>query len=219
MEDGDDERQLLVPVDDLPEHVRGLVPVERRAEHLDLVVRLEVRPGLADGLEQPVDVALEIGEGDRPAEVAEDADEAVAETALAGVVAAVDRRVGLDLLRRDRGADEDEVVVRVGAAEDPRDHRVEERLGELGLVVVDEEPDEAELDLPPGGGVERVEIELGPQPLDVLADALVVEADPLLHRQLRLRPRRALEAAPSPARSSPGRAGSAGRSPRSGRLR
>ena len=37
--------------------------------------------------------------------------------------------------------------------------------------------------------VERVEIELGPQPLDVLADALVVEADPLLHRQLRLAPR------------------------------
>ena len=62
-------------------------------------------------------------------------------------------------------------------------------------MVVDEEPDEAELDLPPGGGVERVEIELGAQPLDVLADALVVEADSLLHRQLRLGPRRALEAA------------------------
>ena len=44
------------------------------------------------------------------------------------------------------------------------------------------------------GGVERVEVELGAQPLDVLADALVVEADPLLHRQLRLRPRGALEA-------------------------
>ena len=38
-------------------------------------------------------------------------------------------------------------------------------------------------------------VELGPQPLDVLADALVVEADPLLHRQLGLGPRRALEAA------------------------
>ena len=61
-------------------------------------------------------------------------------------------------------------------------------------MVVDEQPDEAELDLPPGGGVERVEIELGAQPLDVLADALVVEADPLLHRQLRLGPGRALEA-------------------------
>jgi hypothetical protein len=109
-------------------------------------------------------------------------------------VAAVDRRVGLDLLRRDRRADEDQLVVGVGATKNASDHRVEERLGELRLVVVDEEPDEAELDLPPVRGVERAEIELGPQPLDVLANALVVEADSLLHRELHVGPRRALEA-------------------------
>jgi hypothetical protein len=98
------------------------------------------------------------------------------------------------VLRRDRRADEDQLVVRVGATQDSSDHRVEERLGELGLMVVDQEPDEAELDLPPGRDVERVEVELGAQPLDVLANALVVEADALTHRELRLGPRRALEA-------------------------
>ena len=60
-------------------------------------------------------------------------------------------------------------------------------------MVIDEEPDEAELDLPPVRGVERVELELRAQAVDVLANALVVEADSLLHRQLRLGPGRALE--------------------------
>ena len=193
VEDGDDERQLFVPVHDLAEHVGRLVPVEGRAEHLDLVVRLEVRPRLTERPQEQVDVALEVAEGPAPAEVAEEPREALPLPVDVRVVAAVDRRVGGDLLRRDGGADEDEVVVRVGAVQDSRDHRVEERLGELGLVVVDQEPDEAELDLPPRGGVELVEFELCAQPLHVLADTFVVEADSLLHRQLRLGPRRALE--------------------------
>jgi len=154
VEDRDDERPLLVAVDDLPEHVGGLVAVERRAEHLELVVRLEVRPRLADRFQQASEVAVEVGERHGPAEVGEDPGEAVAKAALAGVIAAVDRRFGLDLLRRDRRANEDQVVVRVGAAEDPRNDGVEERLGEFGLTVVDEEPDEAELHLAPIGRVE-----------------------------------------------------------------
>ena len=44
VEHGHDERQLQVAVDDLAEHVGGLAAVERRAEHLDLVVPLEVGP-------------------------------------------------------------------------------------------------------------------------------------------------------------------------------
>ena len=154
VQDRDDERQLLVAVDDLAEHVRGLVPVEGRAEHLDLVVRLEVRPRPARPLSSARSTRStsrsRSANGTAPAEVAEHAHEAFAHAVDVRVVAAVDRRVGLDVLGRDRGADEDQVVVVVGAPQDPRDHRVEERLGELGLAVVDEEPDVAELRLAPG---------------------------------------------------------------------
>ena len=60
--------------------------------------------------------------------------------------------------------------------------------------MVDEQPDVVELHLTPVGVVHPVEVELGPQPLDVLAHTLVVEADPLLHGPLRLRPGGPLEA-------------------------
>ena len=191
----DDERQLVVAVDHLAEDVRGLVPVEGRAEHLHLVVRLDVRPRrqLVERREHAVEVGVEVGERARPAEVCEDLLEAGARTALGRVVAAVDRRVGLDRLGRDRRAHEHQVVVRVGAAQDPGRHRVEERLGELRLGVLDQQADVLQLRLAPGLVVERLDVELRAEPLDALADALVVEADPLLHGALLLHPRPPLE--------------------------
>ena len=60
------------------------------------------------------------------------------------------------------------------------DHRVEEGLGELGLAVVDEQADVAQLDAPPGRVVERRQVELG------------VEA----RRRTRRRARRRSESAP-----------------------
>ena len=50
---------------------------------------------------------------------------------------------------RDRRAHEDEVVVEVAAVQDLGRHRVEEGLGELGLVVVDQQADVVQLDLLP----------------------------------------------------------------------
>ncbi len=140
-----------------------------------------------------VEVAVEVGERPAPAEVAEDPHEALALTVGVRVVAAVDRRVGLDVLGRDRRADEDQGVVGVGAPQDPRDHRVEEGLGELGLVVLDEQADVVELRVPPSPVAEQVDVELGAEPGDALADALVVVADPLLHRVLLVGPGSRLE--------------------------
>ena len=98
VQDGDDEGQLVGAVDELAEHVRGLVAVEGRAQHLDLVVRLEVRPGPArtflDGAQHVIEVALEVGERPAPAEVAEEPREALPLPVDVRVVAAVDRRVG-----------------------------------------------------------------------------------------------------------------------------
>ena len=200
VQDGDDEGKLVVAVDELAEHVRGLVAVEGRVQHLDLVVRLEVRPRparpLLEGAQHVVEVAVEVGERPAPAEVAEELREALPLPVDVRVVAAVDRRVGLDVLGRDRRADEDQVVVIVGALQDPRDHRVEEGLGKLRLAVLDEQADVVELRVAPGLVAERPDVELAAKPVDAFADALVVEADPFLHRVLLLRPGARLEPLP-----------------------
>ena len=94
----------------------------------------------------------------------------------------------MDVLGRDRRANEDEVVVVVAALQDPLDHRVEERLGELRLAVLDEQTDVEELRLAPGLVRERLDVELATKSVDALEDALVVEADPFLHRVLELLP-------------------------------
>ena len=143
-----------------------------------------------------VEVAVEVGERPAPAEVAEEPREAVPLPVDVRVVAAVDRRVGLDVLGRDRCADEDQVVVVVAALQDPFDHRVEEGLGELRLAVLDEQADVEELRVAPGLVTERREVELTAKPVDALEDAFVVEADPFLHRALQLRPGARVELLP-----------------------
>ena len=80
---------------------------------------------------------------------------------------------------RDRRAHEDEVVVEVAAVQDLGRHRVEEGLGELGLVVVDEQADVVQLDLLPDVHRQLAGLELALQPLGRLVDALVVELDAL----------------------------------------
>ncbi len=192
-----DEGPLLVAVDDLAEHVGGLVPVEGRAEDLNLVVPLEMCPHsarvLVEVAHEEVEIAVEIGERPAPAEVEEDGLEACAQAPVVRVVAAVDRRIGFDVLGRDCGAHEDQVVVGIGTAEDPRDHGVEERLGELGLRVVDEQADVQELRVLPDADAEGFDVELGPQARHALEHPLVVEADPFLHRPLRVGPGCCLE--------------------------
>ena len=197
VEHTDCERRLVVAVDDLPDDVGSLVSVEGRPEHLHLVVRLPDGPLAAEVLQEgapdEADVPVEVGERAVPAEVGEDVPQRGAEADLGRVVAAVDRRVGLDVLRRNRRPYEREVVVDVRAAHDPRHDRVEERLRELRTLVIDEQADVEQLGFTPGIGVERARIELGVQPFDALAHTVVVEADSLTDRLLSLRPGSNLE--------------------------
>jgi len=156
-------------------------------------VRPRAARPLGEGAQHAFDVAVEVGEGPAPAEVAQKLREALPLPVDVRVVAAVDRRVGPDVGGRDRRADEDQVVVVVGLLQDPFDHRVEERLGELRLAVLDEQTDVVELRVTPGLIAERPDVELAAQPVDALEDALVVEADPLLHRVLLFHPGARLE--------------------------
>jgi hypothetical protein len=59
--------------------------------------------------------------------------------------------------------------------------------------VVDEQADVLELHVAPRRVGERVDVEARAEQLDALEDALVVEADPLLHRLLQLGPGAAVE--------------------------
>ena len=117
---------------------------------------------------------------------------------LGRVVRAVGRQrrglVVLEVLGRDGGAHEDEVVVEVAAVQDLGRHRVEERLGALGLVVVDEQADVVELDLLPDLHRQRRRLELVLQPLGRLGDAPLVVGDALRLRLLLAVPVGRLEA-------------------------
>ena len=223
VEHGNAERGLGVAVDDLPDHVGGLVAVERRAEHLQLVVGLGRRQlaveVLEQGLQEEVDVALEVRERTAPAEIGEDLEQRRPQPAFVGVVAPVDGRLGLDVLGRDRGPHEREVVVDVRPLQHPRDDRVEERLGELGPLVVDEEADVEQLRAAPDRIVERPRVELrhaGARriPRPARRSTGCAPAPPAAPPATR-RPR----SGASRRRSSRGRAGSGDRSPRSSRRR
>ena len=124
------------------------------------------------------EVAAEVGERALEAEVEDDVDERGAQSRLQRVVASIRRRNRVDVLGRDRGADEDESVVEIDAVQDLHEHRVEERLRAFRLLVVDQQADELELDLLP----QRVAIEpRGPEfALDALGGlqhAAIVEID------------------------------------------
>jgi hypothetical protein len=71
-----------VPVHDLAENVRGLVAVEGGVEDLDLVVWLEMRPGpgspLVQSAQKVVEIATDVRERPRPAEVVDDSLETAA---------------------------------------------------------------------------------------------------------------------------------------------
>src|SRR5437773_8460536 len=70
-------------------------------------------------------------------------------TGALGVVAAIRRDVGIEIFGRRRRTDEDESIVIVRAMQDLARDRREERLGALGLPVIDQESDEMQLDAVP----------------------------------------------------------------------
>jgi hypothetical protein len=83
--------------------------------------------------------------------------------------------------------------------QDLRAHRVEEGLGEFGLLVVDQLPDVEQLELLPGRVVERSGTEVCAQQLGGLADAVVVGTDALANGVMNALPVGGLEEQPWPA--------------------
>ena len=148
---------LAEAVDDLADQVGALVAEEQARQHLDLEVGAQARsltecrraarraPGRRSRSRS--------SNAQAQLEVDDDAQQRVAQRVAGGVVGAVGR------LRRgssfsmysvdDRRPHEDEVVVEVAAVQDLGGDRVEEGLGQLGLVVVDQQADVVQLDLLP----------------------------------------------------------------------
>ena len=118
-----------------------------------------------------------------------------ASVSLLGIVGAVGGRAArLDVLGADGRPHEDEVVLEVGAVQDLGGDRVEEGLGQLGLVVVDQEADEVQLDLVPHVHRLLAGLELLLEPGHGLAHPQVVELDALALRPLLAVPVGGLEA-------------------------
>ena len=180
------ERAHVEAVDDAADDVRGPVAEERAAEHLDLQARRgDERPRhrATERAQQVAQVAAEILEAALEAQVEHDVDQRMAQAAAARVVAAVGRRVGVEVLGRDGGPHEQEAVVEVRAVQDLAGHRVEERLGALGLPVLDQHADVVQLDpRPQRVGAAAAELDRAELALDALGrllDAPVVEVDPV----------------------------------------
>jgi len=204
VQDRQREGRLAEAVDDLADRVGALVAEEQAGEHLDLEIgeQLGVAELLAQRLADVVDVVPQVLERARELEVRHDAQHRLAQAfrgaGPVGVVGAVGRRGGrlvvLDVLGADRRPHEDEVVAEVAAVQDARGDRVEEGLGQLGLVVLDQQPDVVQLHLLPGLLAQPGGLELALQALHALLDPLVVELDALALCALLAGPVRRLEA-------------------------
>ena len=204
VQDGQRERHLGVAVDDLAHQVGALVAVEQRGQHLDLEIgaqrpvdhrQADVR---AQRGQHMVDVAVQVLELALQLEVVDDAQQGLAHRFARRVVGAVGGpRAGLvvlDVLGAHRRAHEDEVVAEVAAVQQLDGDRIEEGLGQLGLVVVDEQADVVQLDLLPAVHRQRGDVELALQPHRRLLHALVVELDAQRLRTLLAMPVGGLEA-------------------------
>ncbi len=178
------ERPPLRAVHHPADRVGGPVAVEQRRQHLDLMVGLaneRSRRALAEGGQDIDEVAAEIGEAHLELEVEDDVHQRVAQPVLQRVVAAIGRRIRFDVLGGHGGPHEDEAVVEVGAVQDLAGDRVEECLGALRLLVVDEHADVVQLDALPecigAAALEPGRAELVPDALDRLEHAAVVVVD------------------------------------------
>ena len=146
------------------------------------------RAAPAERGEDVAQVATEVGEPPLEPAVEHDVDQRMAQPLLQGVIAAVRRRIGVDVLGRHHRPHEYETVVEVAATQCLDGDGVEERLRALGLLVVDQEPDEMELHLLPervaAGAVEPDEAVFARDVLGGLVDAAVVEIDPVARHVL-----------------------------------
>ena len=206
VQDRQRERHLVEAVDDLADDVGALVAEEQRRQHLDLEVgaQLDLVQARAHGLEHVARVALQVLERPLQLEVVDDAHDRVAQRLARRVVGAVGRHrrrlVVLDVLGADRRPHEDEVVVEIGAVQDLGGDRIEEGLGQLGLVVVDQQADVVQLDLLPHLHRLLAGLEFLLQPARGFLHPQVVELDALALGALLAVPVGGLEAVLGPRR-------------------
>ena len=139
------EGMAAAAVDDAAEDIGRFVAVEGRIEHLDVQVqflrrpfRAEVPPRRAHDVRH---VGRRVGEGNLPVEMAEYAAQAAAQAGFGGVVGGKHRRIGVDEFGADGRFDKDKAVVEIRLVQHLGRHRIEKRLGQLGLLVVDQQRD------------------------------------------------------------------------------
>jgi hypothetical protein len=147
VQDGQRKRQLLKAVDDLAHQVGALVAVEQAGQHLDLEVGAQV-PVLEQAHQRLVHGSVSRSRSSKStlqAEVTTSTaphlvEHGVAARVVGAVGGAAGRVVVLDVLGADGRPHEDEVVLEIAAVQDLGGDRVEEGLGQLGLVVVTSRP-------------------------------------------------------------------------------
>jgi hypothetical protein len=146
------------------------------------MIRLEPqRPSkaLSERSEDVGEVAAEIREAALEPEVKDDVDQRLAQAMLPRIVRAIRRRIGVDVLGRDRGPHEKTTVVEIGAVKDLARYRVEESFRALGLLVVDQEADVLALDFGPGRVIDAAAAEVELEAGNGFRDAAIVEVDPV----------------------------------------
>ena len=115
-------------------------------------------------------------------EIEHDVDQRVAQAVLARVVRAVGRRIGVDVLGGYRGPHEQAPVVEIRAVQDLARDRIEEGLGALRLLVVDQQRNVVPLDRLPARIVDLCATEFALQASDGFGHASIVEVDAVLRR-------------------------------------
>jgi hypothetical protein len=120
-------------------------------------------------------------------------------TGVLRVVTAIRRHVGIEIFGRRRGTDEDESIVIIRAMQDLARDRREERLGALGLAMVDQESDEMQLDAVPqriGAAARKARrAKFAFDALDGLRAAAIVEIDAISNDVMDCEPIAGLEIA------------------------
>ena len=202
VQDGQGKGQFAVAVDDLAHHIGALVAKEQAGQHLDLKVRpfAELAHLGQGGAVDQAQVPLQVGKGALQAEgahhLAPGVDHGASLARVIGTKGGL--RLGLavlDVLGGHRRTHEDEVVVEVAAVQHLRGHGIEEGLRQLGLVVVDQQSNDVQLDLLPHIHGQVAGLELGLQPLAGLPHPQVIKLDALALRRLLPVPVGLLEAA------------------------
>ena len=178
-------RHFLEAVDQLADHIRALVAKKQARQHLNLKIgaQLGVTQQLAQHLHHIAHVPGQVFKFNVQREVLHQLLHHLGHRALRRVVGAVSWQGGgffvFDVLGADSRPHKDEIVLKVAAVQDFGGDRVEKRLGQLGLVVVDQQPDVVQLDLMPQLHRLLARLELALQPRRRFTHPQIVKLDAL----------------------------------------